>query len=167
MTESTARHALPLIAPGQAQKEIAHNEALALLDLLVQPAVQAVGTNTPPTDPAPGQCWIVGRAPTAAWLGHADALAGWSAGGWRFVAPVVGSTVLIDGAAGFARYAAGGWETGRLVGSTLTLAGKQVVGARRPAIAAPTGGATPDAEARTAIAAIIAALTAHGLVETA
>lgn len=25
MSESTARHALPLIAPGQAQKEMSHN----------------------------------------------------------------------------------------------------------------------------------------------
>ena len=39
MSESTARLALPLIAPGQAQKEVSHNEALAALDLLVQAQV--------------------------------------------------------------------------------------------------------------------------------
>lgn len=32
MTDTSARFALPLILPGQAQKEIFHNEALALLD---------------------------------------------------------------------------------------------------------------------------------------
>lgn len=35
----TPRLALPLLQPGQAQKEMYHNEALARLDLAVQPAV--------------------------------------------------------------------------------------------------------------------------------
>lgn len=45
---------------------------------------------------------------------------------------------------------------------------KRVVGSRKAAIPAPTGGVTIDAEARTAIAAIIAAMKAtggHGLIE--
>jgi len=37
---STPRLALPLLAVAQAQKEVTHNEALALLDLLVQPAAK-------------------------------------------------------------------------------------------------------------------------------
>ena len=43
---------------------------------------------------------------------------------------------------------------------------KPLVGARQAAITAPTGGATTDAEARTAINSIITALEAHGLVES-
>jgi hypothetical protein len=39
------------------------------------------------------------------------------------------------------------------------------VGPRQPGIAPPAGGATLDVEARSAIAAILAALTAHGLIE--
>ena len=35
----TPRFGLPLLAPGQAAKELTHNEALSLLDLLVQPVV--------------------------------------------------------------------------------------------------------------------------------
>ena len=50
----TDRFALPLLQPGQAQKEMFHNEALAALDLLIQPAVEAVGVNTPPTAPRIG-----------------------------------------------------------------------------------------------------------------
>ena len=37
--DSTARLALPFLAPGQAQKELYHNEALSRLDLLVQTVV--------------------------------------------------------------------------------------------------------------------------------
>lgn len=55
MTDTTARLGLPLIVPGQAGKEIAHNEALTLLAALVQPVVVAVGLDTPPTDPVPGE----------------------------------------------------------------------------------------------------------------
>jgi hypothetical protein len=39
MTERSARFGLPFILPGQAQKEVFHNEALAALDGLVHAAV--------------------------------------------------------------------------------------------------------------------------------
>lgn len=42
--------------------------------------------------------------------------------------------------------------------------GVQVLGDQQSTIADPSGGATQDAEARTAIAAIIDALQAHGLI---
>lgn len=166
MTESTARFALPLIAAGQAQKEVTHNEALAALDLIAHPAVTGVGVNTPPADPAPGACWIVGAAPTGAWTGHADALAGWTAGGWRFAAAREGMTAWTGGANGFVQFTGGTWSAGALSGATLTLGGDQVVGARRPAIADPAGGAMADAEARAALVAALVALRGHGLIAT-
>ncbi|MEG8028176.1 DUF2793 domain-containing protein [Sphingomonas aerolata] len=67
--ETSARTGLPLLQPGQAQKEMGHNEALALIDLLLQPTVVTVGLNVPPAAPAPGACWIVGAAPTGDWGG--------------------------------------------------------------------------------------------------
>jgi hypothetical protein len=48
-------------------------------------------------------------------------------------------------------------------GKGLHINGHQVVGPRQAAIARPNGGATVDAEARGAIDAIRAVLTAHGL----
>ncbi|WP_420140894.1 DUF2793 domain-containing protein [Sphingomonas sp.] len=92
MTETTPRLMLPLLAAGQAQKEVTHNEALTLLDMLVQPVVEASGIDVPPVAPQPGQIWIVGGAASGAWAGHADHLAGWSGGGWRFVTPQPGMT---------------------------------------------------------------------------
>lgn len=164
MSESTARHGLPLIAPGQAQKELAHNEALAALDLLVQAWAEGVGVNTPPASPGDGQCWIVGPGPTGAWSGQAGKLAGWTQGGWRFLAPREGMTTGVAGAAGFARYTGGTWSHGVLTGSAVKLNGEQMVATRRPGIADAAGGAIVDIEARVAINAVLGALRGHGLI---
>ncbi|MGL1728872.1 DUF2793 domain-containing protein, partial [Vibrio parahaemolyticus] len=48
------------------------------------------GLNTPPATPEDGQCWIVGTMPIGAWSQQANALAGWTAGGWRFVEALIG-----------------------------------------------------------------------------
>ncbi|WP_240325572.1 DUF2793 domain-containing protein [Sphingomonas mesophila] len=93
MSTST-RLQLPFLAPGQLQKEFTHNEALARLDLAVAAAVLEVGRNAPPASPAPGDCYVLGSAPTGAWAGQARALAGFTEGGWRFVAAVAGMQVL-------------------------------------------------------------------------
>lgn len=162
--ETTTRLGLPMIEPGQAQKEMSHNEALALLDLLVQPVVLQSGRNTPPTDPEPGEAWIVGTAPTGAWADRAGAVAGWTTSGWRFVPPTEGMTVWVTGSAGFAQFSAGIWDVGVVCGTTLQLDGLPVVGPRHGAIADITGGTTIDSEARAAIAAILGAMRGHGLI---
>lgn len=160
----TARWALPLLTAGQAQKEMTHNEALAVLDLLQGASVVAVGLDAPPAAPVAGQCWIVGAAPGGAWAGHGGALAGWTAGGWRFAAPREGMTAWSEADGAFAIRAGGAWQVGGLPAAELLIGGQRVVGARRPAIAAPAGGNTADAEARAAIGQILAALVAHGLI---
>lgn len=166
MTDATPRLALPLLAAGQAQKEIYHNEALIALDALVAPVALTFGDAAPPAAPEAGRSWIVGTSPTGAWAGHAGALASWTEAGWRFVAPVDGLWVWVSGAGLWAHVAGGGWSLGPLPASALIVGGHQVVGARAEAISAPGGGATIDGEARTAIAAILAALRGHGLIAT-
>ena len=164
MTDTSPRLALPLLVPGQAQKELFHNESLAIIDLALQAGVVAVGLATPPAAPGVGQCWIVGPAPVGAWSGQARALAGWTAGGWRFVAPVEGMAVWDAVAGQVARYVGGGWTSGDLAGSRVVVGGVQVVGAQRPAIATPGGGDTTDVQVRAAVAAILAALRSHRLI---
>ncbi|CAN5299564.1 hypothetical protein BH10PSE15_BH10PSE15_04320 [soil metagenome] len=146
--DQTARLALPLLNAGQAQKEVTHNEALLLLDLFAQPVVLAIGLDTPPPVPSVGQCWILGAAPAGEWSGRANHIAGWSAGGWRFCPPGEGLVAWSVADAGIARYEAGAWR----------------VASRQPAIAGPTDGSVIDAEARSTIAAILAALRAHDLI---
>lgn len=141
---ATPRFALPLLAIAQAQKEVTHNEALTLLDALVHAAVEAGPLAAPPASPGEGSCWIAGAAPTGAWEGQGHAIALWSAGGWRFIAPRPGMAVtrLTDGAR--LRFAGGAWT------------GPET-------IAPPAGGATVDSEARAAIIALILHLDAQGL----
>lgn len=164
--DRSARLALPLLAAGQAQKELTHNDALALLDLLVQPAVQAAGLDAPPADAVAGQCWIVGPAPTGDWAGQAMALAAWTASGWRFAPPLDGMAVWIVSDRLQARFVAGAWTAGTLAGHHVEIDGIPVVGPQSAAIAAPAGGAMIDAEARSAIFAMLAALRSHGLIAT-
>lgn len=160
----TPRLALPLLFAGQAQKELSHNEALIRLDLAVQAVVVAVGGDVPPVAPVAGACWIVGPAPVGDWAGQANALAGWTDAGWRFVAPSAGWRVHELSRGQDWRFLDTGWAPAGLSGTALTIDGRQVVGAQRPAIAAPEGGSMRDEEARTTIAAMLAALRAHGLV---
>lgn len=162
--EATARLQLPLLAPGQAQKELFHNEALAAVDLVVQASARAVGIATPPISPAEGDCWVVGAAPTGDWAGHAGAIAGWTAAGWRFVPAREGLAVWDQGRGAVVRHVAGRWGVGPLIGESLMVAGERVVGPRQPAIAPAQGGATIDTEARVVLAKLLSTLQAHGLI---
>ena len=165
MADSTPRFALPFILPGQAQKELFHNEALARIDLALHPAVEGAPAATPPADREQGRCWIVGAGATGEWSGRDGMLAMWSEGGWRFVAPLPGTSAW-DKAAGVPLLWDGGqWRAGELVCSGLVVGGEQVVGSRQAGVPSPSGGTIIDAEARAAIAAITAALMSHGLIE--
>lgn len=165
MNEVSPRLALPLLHAGQAQKEMFHNEALTLIDLLAHCSAAEIGGNLPPGDPQPGQCWIVGSAPAGAWAGRSDAIAGWTEGGWRFVAPQEGMHVWAGVDRGFAMFTNGEWRSGATFGKVF-VEGAQVVGSQAPAIAEPAGGVTVDGEARAAIVAVLEALRSHGLIAT-
>jgi hypothetical protein len=163
MTDASPRFGLPFILPGQAQKEIFHNEALLALDVALHPAVEHDAPTSPPEAPETGRCWIVPAGATGAWGGRDDQLAGWTESGWRFLAPVEGMIVWDRGVDLPVRFRAGAWSVGELTCSKLTIGGSQVVGPRLPAVPSPSGGTIIDAEARAAIAAIIATLMSHGL----
>ena len=92
--------ALPLIQPAQAQKHVTHNEALALLDILVQLSVASRGDAAPPVAPARGTRHIVPAGGTGAFAGHDGAVAVHDGTAWRFVAPQAGwrAHVLDEGA---------------------------------------------------------------------
>jgi hypothetical protein len=166
MSELTPRFGLPLLASGQAQKEVTHNEALTLADLLLAPVVESVGLVTAPASPSPGKGWVIGAGATGAWTGQDGKLAFWTVGGWRFVMPVMGMTLWSVADNQPVRFTASGWQIGLVSASSLTISGNQVVGARLAAITSPTGGATVDAEARSAIDSILNRLRSHGLIAT-
>lgn len=141
-TSATPRFALPNLFVAQAQKEFTINEALARIDGLLHPVVEGEA-DFPPANPTDGENWIVGSLASGDWSGLSGKIALRQAGNWLFIAPREGMSVLDRATGSMARYD-GGWL-------------------RRSAIAAPTGGTIADAEARTAIAGLIAALVAAGI----
>ena len=165
MTERSARFALPLLQPGQAQKEVFHNEALTAVDLLLEAAVEGAPIAAPPATPQTGQCWIVAAGATDAWAGQDDRLAGWTAGGWRFLSPQPGMRVWNKAEGLWLHWDGFAWSDGSLPAAGLVVAGERVVGPRQPGIASPSGGTTIDGEARAAIISIIVALETHGLID--
>jgi hypothetical protein len=162
--DETARFALPQLAAGQAQKEWFHNEALHRIDLLICPVVESTVLAAPPASPAVGSCYLVASAATGAWAGKEGMLAGLTEGGWRFVAPIEGLT-LLDRASGEAIVRRSGvWETGIIRAQQLQIDGQTVIRERQAAIADPAGGTVVDAQCRSAVAAILSSLRTHGLI---
>jgi len=164
MTSKTTRHSLPYILPGQAQKELFHNEALEAIDAALHPAVEGE-QSAPPATPEPGQSWIVGAAASGAWTGESGHLATWTEGGWRFMVAITGFTIWNKPAGYRVHWTGSAWSGGDLPVARIVIGGKQVVGERQPAVPSPSGGSIIDAEARAAITALSATLKSHGLID--
>jgi hypothetical protein len=164
MSEATKRLGLPFIMPGQAQKELYHNEALVRLDIALHACIEGERAS-PPTDPAEGECWLVGTGASGTWSDKERMIAGWTSGGWRFLAPVPGMAVRNRSSGLWLQWLGNEWSSGELAVTSLTVGGKKIVGERQPAVPSPSGGTTIDEEARGAIAAITAALKSHGLID--
>ena len=163
MGDATARFGLPFILPGQAQKELYHNEALVRADALLHAAVETGPLTTPPANPIEGQCWIVGSGASGAWSGYDHHLVTWTEGGWRFIEPLKGLRVFNLSAGFWIHWTGSIWTNGELPVSRIEVAGQQVVGERQSAIVSPSGGTIIDAEVRAAVNQIIATLMSHGL----
>lgn len=162
--EASPRWTLPLLYAGQAQKEIFHNEALVRIDALLHGCAQSADMTEVPELPEPGQCWIVAAGATGAWAGMDDAVACWSEGGWRFIAPRAGLRLLVADRSHPMIHDGAQWRDGAVREDGLYLDGQRVVGSRQEAISVPVGGTVIDAEARTAIMEILSALREHGLI---
>lgn len=162
--DQTARFALPYLEPGQMQKELFHNEALQRIDVLLCPVVEGVASPAPPSNPAVGSCYLVAAAATGAWAGQDGSLACFSEGGWRFVMPVDGMSVMDRASGQLISRRGGAWETGLIHAQAILVDGQTVVRNRQTAIADPSGGTTVDGQCRSAVAQILGAMRAHGLI---
>lgn len=90
MSDISPRLELPLLQPAQAQKHVTHNEALRVLDILVQLTVVEFDATTPPASPVEGDVYAVGTGATGAWAGSAGLLAVYVDAGWQFHVPSAG-----------------------------------------------------------------------------
>lgn len=78
----TNRLGLPFLAAAQAQKHVTVNDALRLLDGIVQARVLNATTSSPPASPVNGVCYIVANSATGDWSGWDDDIAMWADGAW-------------------------------------------------------------------------------------
>ena len=129
-------------------------------------AVETVPQDAPPATPAPGECHIVGTAPSGAWAGKAGQLACYGAGGWRFQPPVEGLCALVKSTGFSAQFRGGAWEFGVVRAGSVMIGGLEVLSTRSAAIPSPSGGSTVDSAARIAIDEVLAALRHHGLIDS-
>lgn len=137
---ASPRYGLPLLFPGQSQKEVFVNEAHALTDALLHCAIEGEAA-VPPSSPTDGEAgWSAPRR--GVWAGQAGKLAPRQAGNWIFVRR--DGLGLLDRSTGQERRFFGSW---RFPDAPLE----------------PIGGSVVDAEARQAIVEMIAALKDAGI----
>ena len=163
-SDVTPRWALPQLFAGQAQKEVFHNEALARIDMLLHGLVESADEDAAPGSPDPGMCWIVAAGASGEWAGQEGAIACWTQGGWRFVAPRAGLALWVADRGHAMLHDGAGWRNAAVRDEGVYVGGVRVVGAQQGAIAEPGGGTVIDSEARGAIGSILAALRSHGLI---
>lgn len=106
----TPKLGLPYIDQGQAQKEVTHNQALKLLDGLVQLSVKDRTTTAPPNSPSEGDRWIIPAGATGVWAGRTNQIALWTDSAWAYFTPLPGWVCFIE-AEGVVAYANGAWQS--------------------------------------------------------
>ena len=114
----TPHLALPLLAAAQAQKHVTHNEALAVIDALVQLAVKERGRTVPPGAPAQGDRYIVGAGAAGAFSGRAGQVALFDLGVWRFLVPKPGWRAYVEAEGILLAFDGTAWaDLGSLIGA--------------------------------------------------
>ncbi|GAA4641938.1 hypothetical protein GCM10023115_02650 [Pontixanthobacter gangjinensis] len=141
-TSSTPRFSLPFLFAGQAQKEFLVNEAHALTDFLLHPAVEATELS-PPSDPQSGQAWIIAESATGDWAGRATQIAAYQVDGWLYILPQIGMQIFDKASKQFAVFD-GQWQKPSPPKEAL-------------------GGQTVDAELREAFVGLVESLKIAGI----
>lgn len=98
--ENTNNLKLPLLVPNQSGKEITHNEALVMLDNLINNGVIDKDLSTPPENPNINDLYIVGVGASGLWVGKDRHLAYFD-NGWRFNQPKKGTIYWVNDEACF------------------------------------------------------------------
>lgn len=110
MSDQSPNLSLPFIQAAQAQKHVTHNEAIELLDMIVQLTLEDTGAATPPASPTEGQAWGVGASATGDWAGQDGMIATWRGGGWLFVVPRDGWQAWVRDTGEMQVWSAGAWH---------------------------------------------------------
>lgn len=106
---TTPRISMPEILSSQAQKEVSHNDALRIIDALLQAGVTDRDLTGPPGSPANGAVYIPASVATGSWAGQEGKLAQWYASAWYFLTPAEGWTVWVIDEQVRLTYQGGNW----------------------------------------------------------
>ena len=98
-----------MIAAAQSQKHVTHNEAIELLDLVVQLSVISNSVMNPPAASAEGARYIVPAGATGDFAGHENELAAFSGGAWVFIEPGTGWAAWVESLNGMQVYSGSAW----------------------------------------------------------
>ncbi len=96
MSDATTNLLLPYILAAQAQKHVTHNEALRLLDGLVQLSVLDRDLTAPPGSPADGDRYIVASGGMGDWAGWDLNVALFTDGAWLRLPPRTGWRAWVE-----------------------------------------------------------------------
>jgi hypothetical protein len=110
MSDITTHLLLPYILASQAQKHVTHNEALRLLDAMVQLSVLDRTRTTPPASPADGDRHIVASGATGLWAGWDLNVAFWVDGVWMRLVPRPGWLAWIAAEQAFVVWNGTAWD---------------------------------------------------------
>ena len=100
---------LPELAASQDQKHVTHNEALFLIDQLIQLSVLSKSISVPPGSPTLGDAYIVNTGGSADWLAKDGQIAIYDGNGWLFQVPSSGWQAWVTDEALAYRLVSGIW----------------------------------------------------------
>ncbi|MBP8265133.1 MAG: DUF2793 domain-containing protein [Zoogloea sp.] len=110
MSDTSTHLGLPYLLAAQAQKHVTHNEALRLLDAMVQLSVLDRTRTTPPASPTDGDRHLVASGATGLWAGWDLNVAFWVDGVWMRLVPRQGWLVWIAAEQAFAVWNGSAWD---------------------------------------------------------
>ena len=110
MSDITTHLLLPYILASQAQKHVTHNEALRLLDGMVQLSVLDRTRIAPPVSPTDGDRHIVASGATGLWAGWDLNVAFWVDGVWMRLVPRPGWLAWIAAEQAFVVWNGSSWD---------------------------------------------------------
>lgn len=108
--ENTTNLELPYLIPSQAQKHVIHNEALSVLDAIIQLSVRSRNLAAPPDPAEDGDCYIVAEDATGLWTGWDNGLAACIDGAWRRLQPHDGWIAFVEDEAFYLSYTENQWQ---------------------------------------------------------
>ncbi len=121
MPDQTIKLGMPLILPSQAQKHVTHNEALSILDNVVQLVLSAIDIQDPPAAPQESDAYAIADGASGDWQSQDGKIAVWQNGAWSFLVPREGWCAWDLASQRLTVFSGGNWEG--VTGSSQNLEG--------------------------------------------